>query len=75
MKHMYLHSCFSDGDGLLFHSFMNSNLIPHIHLIEFINTTYTLYPNESSIKNCLLGIKFQVNLKFATETFAYSKQL
>uniref|UniRef100_A0A0K8RCM9 Putative dna replication licensing factor mcm6 component n=1 Tax=Ixodes ricinus TaxID=34613 RepID=A0A0K8RCM9_IXORI len=43
-----LHSRFSDGDGLLFHSFMNSNLIAYVHLIKLINTTHTIISQHQS---------------------------
>lgn len=38
----YLNTSLGQGNGLLFHGFMNSNLIPGIHLIKFINTTNSL---------------------------------
>lgn len=38
----YLHSSFGNGYCLLFHGLMNGYLIPHLHLVEFINATNTL---------------------------------
>jgi hypothetical protein len=49
LRNTHLHSCFRDRDGLLLHSFVNSNLVPHVHLIKFINTTDTLQPNRPTI--------------------------
>lgn len=40
---LYLDSSLGDGNGLLLHSFMNSNLVLQIHLVEFINAADTLY--------------------------------
>lgn len=33
-------ACFSDGDGLLFHCFVDGDLVAHVHFVEFVDGTY-----------------------------------
>ena len=34
-------TCFGNGDGLLFHDFVNGNAIDIAHFVEFIDADYT----------------------------------
>ena len=51
----YLDTSFCDRYRLLFHSFMNSNLILDIHLVKLINATYTLEKKKKKEKK--IGLK------------------
>ena len=46
----YLDTSFSYWNSLLFHGFMDSNLIFRIHFVKFINAANTLQTNKKKMK-------------------------